>query len=143
MLEVNAKDKASDREGKIVINKSSNSLSPEDIQKMLDDAEKYAEEDKIVQERVGAKNELEQLCYSLKKQVEDKEGLGGKLTEEDKVKITEAVTEKLGWLQENGDEATAEELKDQKKQLEEVSQPIIAAVYQETGDKGGHDEEEL
>merc|ERR1712110_235156 len=46
MLEVNAKDKASDREEKIVINKNSNSLSPEDIEKMLADAEKFAEEDK-------------------------------------------------------------------------------------------------
>merc|ERR1712107_959573 len=48
MLEVNAKDKASDREEKIVINKNSNSLSPEDIEKMLADAEKFAEEDREV-----------------------------------------------------------------------------------------------
>merc|ERR1711956_97187 len=70
MLEVNAKDKASDRE---------------------------------VHERITAKNELEALCYSLKKQVEDKEGLGGKLSEEDKEKLTEVVEEKLTWLRESGD----------------------------------------
>merc|ERR1712165_191097 len=90
MLEVNAKDKASDREEKIVINKNSNSLSPEDIEKMLADAEKFAEEDREVADRVTAKNELE--------------GLGGKLSESDKEKILEVVEEKLTWLRENGDD---------------------------------------
>jgi chaperone protein DnaK len=131
MLEVNAKDKASDREEKIVINKNSNSLSPEDIEKMLADAEKFAEEDKELAERVTAKNELEGLCYSLKKQAEDKDGLGGKLSEDDKEKIVEIAEEKLTWLRENGDDATAEELKVQKKEVEEVSQPIIAGVYKQ------------
>merc|ERR1719184_788444 len=124
MLEVNAKDKASDREEKIVINKNSNSLSPEDI-------EKFAEEDKELAERVTAKNELEGLCYSLKKQADDKEGLGGKLSEDEKEKIVEIAEEKLTWLRENGDDATAEELKAQKKEVEEVSQPIIAGVYKQ------------
>ena len=116
MLEVNAKDKASDREGKIVINKNSNSLSPEEIEKMLEDAEKFAEQDREVQERVVARNELEQMCYTLKNQVEDKDGLGGKLGEEDKEKILEVVEEKLNWLKENGDEASVEDLKEQKYQ---------------------------
>jgi len=131
MLEVNAKDKASDREEKIVINKNSNSLSPEDIEKMLADAEKFAEEDKELAERVTAKNELEGLCYSLKKQADDKDGLGGKLSEDEKEKIVEIAEEKLTWLRENGDDATAEELKAQKKEVEEVSQPIIAGVYKQ------------
>jgi len=147
MLEVNAKDKASDREEKIVINKNSNSLSPEDIEKMLADAEKFAEEDREVAERVTAKNELEGLCYNLKKQAEDKEGLGGKLSESDKEKILEVVEEKLTWLRENGDDAAAEELKTQKKELEEVSQPIIAGVYKQEGDESTaeehHSEDEL
>merc|ERR1712165_447435 len=131
MLEVNAKDKASDREEKIVINKNSNSLSPEDIEKMLADAEKFAEEDREVADRVTAKNELEGLCYSLKKQADDKDGLGGKLSDEDKEKIVEIAEEKLSWLRENGDDATAEELKAQRKEVEEVSQPIIAGVYKQ------------
>merc|ERR1712173_516455 len=115
-------------EEKIVINKNSNSLSPEDIEKML------AEEDREVADRVTAKNELEGLCYNLKKQAEDKDGLGGKLSESDKEKIQEVVEEKLTWLRENGDDAAAEELKTQKKELEEVSQPIIAGVYKQEGE---------
>lgn len=143
MLEVNAKDKASDREGKIVINKNSNSLSPEDIEKMLEDAEKFAEQDKEVQEKVGAKNDLEQLCYSIKNQVEDKEKLGGKLGDEDKEKLTELVEDKLNWLRENGDDATVEELKKQKKDIEDISQPIISALYQTDSNQSSHTEDEL
>merc|ERR1711953_1163387 len=108
MLEVNAKDKASDREEKIVINKNSNSLSPEDIEKMLADAEKFAEEDKELAETTEAKNGLESYAYSLKRQVEDKEQLGGKISDEDKGKILNSVEEKLEWLKDN-EEATAEE----------------------------------
>merc|ERR1712107_706774 len=145
MPEVNAKDKASDREEKIVINKNSNSLSPEDIEKMLADAEKFAE-DREVAERVTAKNELEGLCYNLKKQAEDKDGLGGKLSESDKEKILEVVEEKLTWLRESGDDAAAEELKTQKKELEELSQPIISGVYKQEGESTAeehHSEDEL
>merc|ERR1711962_1022466 len=143
MLEVSAKDKASDREGKIVINKNSNSLSPEEIEKMLEDAEKFAEQDREVQERVVARNGLEQMCYTLKNQVEDKDGLGGKLGEEDKEKILEVVEEKLNWLRENGDEASAEDLKEQKKEMEDISQPIISALYQSNSDQSSHSEDEL
>merc|ERR1712200_268138 len=146
-FQVNAKDKASDREEKIVINKNSNSLSPEDIEKLLADAEKFAEEDREVADRVTAKNELEGLCYNLKKQAEDKDGLGGKLSESDKEKILEAVEEKLTWLRENGDDAAAEELKTQKKELEEVSQPILVGVYKQEGEgstaEENHSEDEL
>ena len=143
MLEVNAKDKASDREGKIVINKNSNSLSPEEIEKMLEDAEKFAEQDREVQERVVARNELEQTCYTLKNQAEDKDGLGGKLGEENKKKILGVVEEKLNWLRENGDEASAEDLKAQKKEMEDISQPIISALYQSNSDQSSHSEDEL
>merc|ERR1712210_261016 len=119
-------------------------LSPEDIEKMLADAEKFAEEDKELADRVTAKNELEGLCYSLKKQADDKDGLGGKLSEDDKEKLVEIAEEKLTWLRENGDDATAEELKAQK-EVEEVSQPIIAGVYKQTDESAEehHSDDEL
>ena len=62
------------------------------------------------------------------------------LSESDKEKILEVVEEKLTWLRENGDDAAAEELKTQKKELEEVSQPIIAGVYKQEGDKSTAEE---
>jgi len=139
MLEVNAKDKGSAREEKIVITNDNNRLTPEDIERMLNEAEKWADQDKEQKEKIDAKNELEQYCYTLKRQLDDKEQLGGKISEEDKEKITEIVNEKLEWLREN-DEGSAEEFKASRKDIEDIAQPIIAALYQK--DNGGKSSEE-
>eukprot|EP00092_Neocalanus_flemingeri_P007491 GFUD01008088.1.p1 GENE.GFUD01008088.1~~GFUD01008088.1.p1 ORF type:complete len:652 (+),score=202.29 GFUD01008088.1:138-2093(+) len=148
MLEVNAKDKGSDREEKIVITNDSNRLTPEDIERMLDEAEKWADQDKEQKERIDAKNELEQYSYTLKRQLDDKDQLGGKISEEDKEKITEIVNEKIEWLREN-DEGTAEEFSAAKKEIEDIAQPIIATLYQKgdsagsSDDSGSHADDEL
>merc|ERR1712121_23630 len=96
-----------------------------DIERMINDAEKFADEDAKLKGRVEARNELESYAYSLKNQLADKEKLGGKLSDEDKEKIEEVINEKIAWLEEN-----AEEMKAQKKEMEEIVQPIIAKLYQ-------------
>lgn len=85
-----------------------------------------------MKEKVETRNELESYAYSLKNQVNDKEKLGAKISDEDKEKIEEAVNEKIAWLEEN-QEADGEEFKTQKKELEEIVQPIIAKLYQQGG----------
>merc|ERR1711963_1162750 len=129
ILEVSAKDKANDKEEKIVISNDNNRLTPEDIERMLKEAETWAEQDKLQKEKIDAKNDLEQYCYSLKFQVDDEEKLGGKLSQEDKDKINEMVEEKLKWLGDNED-AVAEDYTAAKKEIESIAQPIIAAIYQ-------------
>ena len=76
-----------------------------------------------------ARNELESYAYSLKNQIGDKEKLGGKLSDEEKEKIEEVVNEKIKWLEEN-QEADVDEFKAQKKEMEDIVQPIIAKLYQ-------------
>jgi len=148
MLEVNAKDKGSEREEKIVITNDNNRLTPEDIERMLNEAEKWADQDKEQKERIDAKNELEQYSYTLKRQLDDKDQLGGKISEEDKEKITEIVSNKLDWLKEN-EEGSAEDFKAAKKEIEDIAQPIIAALYQQgnsgqsSSDEDAHAEDEL
>jgi heat shock protein 5 len=129
ILQVSAKDKGTNKENKITITNDQNRLSPEEIQKMVDDAEKFAEEDKLVKETTEAKNGLESYAYSLKRQIDDKEQLGGKISEEDKEKIQSIVDEKLEWLKDH-DEASAEEFNSMKKEIEEIANPIIAKLYQ-------------
>merc|ERR1711963_1315453 len=129
ILEVSAKDKANDKEEKIVISNDNNRLTPEDIERMLKEAETWAEQDKLQKEKIDAKNDLEQYYYSLKLQVDDEEKLGGKLSQEDKDKINEMVEEKLKWLGDNED-AVAEDYTAAKKEIESIAQPIIAAIYQ-------------
>ena len=129
ILRVSAEDKGTGKKNNIVIKNDQNRLSPEDIDRMINDAERFAEEDKKVKERVEAKNELEGYAYSLKNQIGDKEKLGGKLSEEDKETIEAALDEHIKWLEKNPD-AETEDLKEHKKQLEEVVQPIVGKLYQ-------------
>ncbi len=136
IMQVSAKDKGTQKENTITITNDNNRLTPEEIQKMVDDAEKFAEEDKLLKDRTEAKNELEQYGYSLKRQLEDEEQLGGKVSDDEKQSILDIVEEKLNWLQEH-DEADTEEFKAAKKEIEEIAQPIIAKLYQGQGGPGG------
>jgi heat shock protein 5 len=133
ILRVSAEDKGTGNKNNIVINNNQNRLSPEEIERMIKEAEKFADEDKKVKEKVEAKNELESYVYSLKNQVSDKEKLGGKLSEEEKETITTAIEEKIKWLESNGASAEVDELKEQKKSLEEVVNPIMTKFYQNAG----------
>jgi len=125
---------------KITITNDQNRLTPEDIEKMINDAEKFADEDAKLKGKVEARNELESYAYSLKNQIGDKEKLGGKLSDEEKTTIEEQINEKIAWLEENVD-ADAEEMKAQKKEMEDIVQPIIAKLYQGTGGAPGGEEE--
>jgi chaperone protein DnaK len=132
ILQVSAEDKGTGNKEKITITNDQNRLTPEDIERMIQESEQFAEEDKKMKEKVETRNELESYAYSLKNQVNDKEKLGAKISDEDKEKIEEAVNEKIAWLEEN-QEADGEEFKTQKKELEEIVQPIIAKLYQQGG----------
>merc|ERR1712038_1018167 len=132
ILQVSAEDKGTGNKEKITITNDQNRLTPEDIEKMIKDAETFADEDKALKERVESRNELESYAYSLKNQINDKDKLGAKISDEDKEKIEEVINEKIAWLEENA-EAEAEDFKAQKKELEDAVQPIIAKLYQGQG----------
>jgi len=134
ILLVSAEDKGTGNREKIVITNDQNRLTPEDIDRMIRDAEKFSDEDKKLKERVEARNELESYAYSLKNQVADKDKLGAKLSDDEKSTIETSVDAAIKWLEENP-EADGEEYKAQKKKVEDVVQPIIAKLYQ--GQPGG------
>eukprot|EP00911_Craspedida_sp_UC1_P002592 UC1_evm1s1920 len=141
ILRVSAEDKGSGSKESIEITNDQNRLTPEDIERMVNDAEKFADEDKKVKERVEARNEIEGYLYGLKNQVNDEEKLGSKLSEDDKTTILEAVDEKISWLEEN-QEADSEEYKDAKKEVEDIVGPIIKGLYNEAGAGGDPEEDE-
>jgi heat shock protein 5 len=141
VLRVGAEDKGAGSKESITISNDQNRLTPEDIERMVNDAEKFADEDKALKEKVEARNELEGYLYGLKNQVKDKEKLGGKLSEEDTTTVMEAVDEGIEWLDEN-QEADPEEFKEQKKAVEDIVTPIISALYKDGGGPGGEDEDE-
>lgn len=132
ILKVSAEDKGTGKKNNIVINKEQNRLSPEEIEKMIKDAEKYAEEDLKVKGRVEARNELEAGAYSLKAQLTDKNQLKDKLKPDDKTVVEKTIEDVISWLEKNP-QASTDELKAKKKAFDEVIQPIITKLYQEAG----------
>jgi heat shock protein 5 len=132
ILHVSAEDKGTGNKNKITITNDHNRLSPEDIERMINDAEKFADEDKALKEKVEARNELESYAYSLKNQIADKEKLGGKLSDEEKETIEKAVTEEIDWLEANK-EASVEDMQEHKKALEAIVQPIVGKLYEGAG----------
>merc|ERR1712078_239384 len=122
ILRVSAEDKGTGNKEKIEIKNDANRLSPEDVERMIKDAEMFAEEDAKVAARATAKNELEQYAYSLKNQLSDDsdKGLGGKLDDEEKETINTGIEETIEWLDENGETAEADEIKEMKEKLEKI-----------------------
>ncbi|KAL2755587.1 hypothetical protein ACRALDRAFT_2104953 [Sodiomyces alcalophilus JCM 7366] len=141
ILKVSAHDKATGKGESITITNDKGRLTQEEIDRMVAEAEMYAEEDKATRERIEARNALENYAFGLKNQVQDEEGMGGKIDEEDKDAILEAVKEVTDWIEENGADATAEDYEEQKEKLSNVAYPITSKLYQGAGDAGdGGDE---
>merc|ERR1711920_221439 len=136
ILNVAAKDKATGGEESITISPDKGRPSEAEIEAMLKAAEEFAEEDKMMREKIEAKNGLESFAFGLKSQLEDEEKLAGKLTEEDADTVEEAVNDVLDWLQSN-DDAEKEDFDEKKAELEEIVNPILQEFYQQYGGQGG------
>jgi len=102
ILQVSAEDKGTGKAEKITITAEKGRLSEEDIERMVREAEEFAEEDKKVKERIDARNGLESYLYNLKNTLDDDEkGLADKVSAEDKKELQDGIDEILDWLEEN------------------------------------------
>jgi len=137
ILQVSAEDKGTGKAEKITITAEKGRLSEEEIERMVQEAEQFAQEDAKVKERIDAKNGLESYLYNLKNTLDDDEkGLADKLSEEDKEELSGVIDEALDWLDENP-EAEAEEYTDKQKEVEQVANPIMREMYQGAGPGAG------
>lgn len=136
ILNVKAEDKASGKSEKITITNDKGRLSQDDIDRMVREAEEFAEEDKKVKEKIDARNSLETYVYNMKNQINDKDKLADKLESDEKEKIETAVKEALEWLDDN-QSAEKEDYEEKLKEVEAVCNPIITAVYQRSGGAPG------
>merc|ERR1712200_132933 len=110
-------------------------LSKEEIEKMVNDAEKYKAEDEQQKERVDAKNQLESYAFQCKQTAENDQ-LKGKISDDDKQAVVAKAKEVLDWL-DNNQQAEKDEYEDKRKELEKVAQPVMAKIYQQGGATGG------
>uniref|UniRef100_A0A8B9JT97 Heat shock cognate 71 kDa protein n=1 Tax=Astyanax mexicanus TaxID=7994 RepID=A0A8B9JT97_ASTMX len=114
-----------------VIFETDSRLSKEEIERMVQDAEKYKAEDDVQRDKVAAKNGLESYAFNMKSTVED-EKLKGKISDEDKQKILDKCNEVISWLDKN-QTAEKDEFEHQQKELEKVCNPIVTKLYQGAG----------
>ncbi len=128
ILNVAAKDKATNKEQSIVI-KASSGLSDEEIDRMVKDAESHSEEDAKFEELVTLRNQADSMVHSTRKMVED---LGDKVSESEKSSIEAAVTDL--------EEATKSDDKDQIQAkldaLSKVAEPVVQRMYQDASAQG-------
>jgi len=141
ILKVSAADKGTGKSESITINNERGRLSQDEIDRMVAEAEKFADEDKANREKIEARNGFENYAFSLKNQVGDSDGLGGKISEDEKQTILTAVKEATEWLEENAATATTEDFDEQKEKLSQVAYPITSKMYAGAGGAGGEDAE--
>jgi L1 cell adhesion molecule like protein len=133
ILNVTAEDKKTGNKNKITIANESGRLSQSEIEQMVKDAERFAEQDKAHADQIAAKNGLEGYAFNMKNAMDQ---AAGKIPEEDKKIIDDAVKEALDWL-ENNQTADKSEFEAKQKSLEQVCNPILAKMYQGAGGAGG------
>jgi heat shock protein 1/8 len=134
ILNVSAMEKSSGKSNKITITNENNRLSKDDIEKMVEEAEKYAAEDKLKAERVEARNGFESYLYNVRNSLREekvKEKLGQEAEDADKM-----VDEELKWISEN-ESAETQEFKDRQSEAEKKFMPIMAKLYQDGASGSG------
>ena len=118
ILNVSASDKTTGKSNRITITNDKGRLSKEEIERMVNEAEKYKAEDAAATERISAKNGLESYAYNLRNSLTD-EKLADKFDAADKKKLEDAVNEAISWL-DSSQEASKEEYEEHQKELEAV-----------------------
>ncbi|KAE8789063.1 luminal-binding protein 2-like [Hordeum vulgare] len=135
ILHVGAADKGTGRSEKIEISSAGRSISQEEIERMVQEAEEFAEEDRKVRDTVDARNKLEAYVYSARTTADGE--LGDKMDGGDRERVREAAREASEWLEANPD-ADQDDYTEKLKELEDVCSPVFAASYGNAG--GGHDD---
>jgi L1 cell adhesion molecule like protein len=126
ILNVSAVEKSTGKENKITITNDKGRLSQDEIERMVNDAEKYKKEDESAKERVEAKNQLENYAYGLKNSLSE-EPMKSKVSDADKTKIEESVKDVIEWMDSNPS-AEKSEYDGKREDLEKLANPIMQSA---------------
>jgi len=134
ILNVSAEDKNTGNKNKILITNDTGRLSKDEIEKMVQDGAKYAEEDQKQVEKVTAKNGLESYVYQLRNSINDPK-VSDKIDASDKEKLEKEIESAISWIESN-ESAEADEFEYQRKELEKAASPIMSRIYSSVGGPG-------
>jgi len=126
ILNVSACEKSTGKEQKITITNDKGRMTPEEIERLVQEAERYKAEDEANRARVEAKNSLENYAFQMRNSIND-EKMAGQMKPEDKESIEAAIKEATEWLDANPN-AEKEEYEEKQKTLEGVCLPILQSM---------------
>lgn len=130
ILSISASDRGTGKSETLTITSEKGRLSDEEIERMVAEAEEFAEQDAAEKAKVQARNELEAYLYNLKNSINDT--LEGKISEDDKSTLNTAVEEALVWMEDNP-AADKDEYDEKQKEVERVANPIMKKAYESAG----------
>ena len=134
ILSISAADKGTGKTESLTITSEKGRLSEQEIERMVKEAEEYAEQDAAERDKVQAKNGLEAYLYNLKSSISDT--LSEKLNDGDKSTLTTTVDEALVWLEDHP-AAEKNEYDDKQKEVEQIANPIIKKAYESSTSSDG------
>ncbi|XP_039955221.1 heat shock protein 68 isoform X2 [Bactrocera neohumeralis] len=129
ILNVTAKEMSTGNAKNITIKNDKGRLSQADIDRMVNEAEKYAEEDEKHRQRITARNQLESYVFGVKQAADE---AGGKLSQSDKDRVLEKCKETIKWLDSNTT-AEKEEFEYKLEELTKICSPIMTKMHQQAG----------
>jgi len=127
ILNVSAVEKAGGKSEKITITNDNGRLSKEEIEKMVEESEKFQAEDEKQKERIDAKNTLESYCFNVKSTLEDN-ATKDKISDDERASVLEKCNDTISWLDKN-QSAETDEFKHKQKEMESMFNPIVNKLY--------------
>lgn len=126
ILSISAADKGTGKMESLMITSEKGRLSEEEIERMVREAEEYADQDAEEKDKVQARNSLEAYLYNLKNSISD--SLAAKLADDDKAALEKVVGDALVWLEDHP-AAEKDGYDEKQKEVEQVANPILKKVY--------------
>lgn len=133
ILNVNAKDLATNKEQKITIT-ASTGLKDEEVEKMVEEAAKHAEEDKKKRERAEKRNNADSLCFNIEKLLEEN---GDKIEEDEKKDLKDGVEEVKKIIEK--EDFNQEELEEKVEKLTKKMQDVSKKMYEKAASESKKD----
>ena len=137
ILSISASDRGTGRTQSLTITSEKGRLSDDEIERMVKEAEDFADQDAAEKANVEARNQLEAYLYNLKNSINDT--LEGKIDESDREQLTAAIEDALVWLEDNP-AAEKDECDARQKEVEALANPILKKAYESVAGGGGDDD---
>ena len=134
ILSISAADKGTGKKESLTITSEKGRLSEEEIERMVQEAEAFADQDAAEKDKIQARNSLEAYLYNMKNSMT--ETLEGKLTDDDKSRLNKAVDDALVWLEDHP-AAEKHEYDEKQKEVEGLANPILKRAYESAGSATG------